>query len=67
MAIKEHQLQWFTRFLIQNPVEEMLTLNQTINLQMNFIGRLLENLGDKKFIRHLETIFGVLIYLICNY
>ena len=28
-----------------------------ISLQMNFIGRLLENLRDEKFIRHLETIF----------
>ena len=32
-----------------------------ISLQMNFIGRLLENLRDEKFIRHLETIFEVLI------
>ena len=28
---------------------------------MNFINRLLENLGDVKFIHLLETIFGVLI------
>ena len=32
-----------------------------ISLQMNFIGRLLEHLRDEKFIRHLETIFEVLI------
>ena len=30
---------------------------------MNFIGRLLENLRNEKFIRHLETKFGVLIQL----
>ena len=36
-------------------------------LAMNFIRRLLENLREKGFIRHLETIFGVLIWLICNH
>ena len=35
--------------------------SQIINLQMNFISRLLENLGDKKFIHLLERIFRVLI------
>ena len=35
--------------------------SQTINLQMNFISRLLENLGDKKFIHLLGRIFRVLI------
>ena len=39
----------------------MLVLCQVINLQMNFIGRLLENLKDGKFIHPLETTFGVLI------
>ena len=34
-------------------------LNQIINLQMNFIGRLLENLRNEKFIYLLETIFRV--------
>ena len=29
--------------------------------EMNFIGRLLENSKDEKFIHVLETIFGVLI------
>ena len=29
--------------------------------EMNFIGRLLENSNDEKFIHVLETIFGVLI------
>ena len=32
--------------------------NQTINSQMNFIGKLLENLGDEKLIRLWEKIFG---------
>ena len=62
-------------FLIKNLVEVVLPLrlqinlllNQIINLQMNFTGRLLENLRNEKFIFHLETIFGVLIQLICNH
>ena len=29
--------------------------------QINFINQLIENLKNKKFIHHLETIFGVLI------
>ena len=33
-------------------------LNQIINSRVNFIGRLLENLKDEKFILRLETIFG---------
>ena len=49
-------------------VEVVLLLpNQIISLQMSFIGRLLENLKKEKFIHHLETIFGVLIKLICNH
>ena len=40
------------------PVEVVLQLTQIISLQMNFIGRLLENLRDEKFIHRLETIFG---------
>ena len=72
---QKDQLQWFTRFLIKSLLEVVLTLrlqinlllNQIINLQMNFIGRLLENLSKKKFIHLLETIFGVQIYLICNH
>ena len=39
----------------------LLLPNQIISLQLNFIGRLLENATDEKFIYHLETIFGVLI------
>ena len=31
------------------------------NLQMNFIGRIIENSIDEKLIHSLETIFGVLI------
>ena len=34
---------------------------QIINLQMNFIGRLLENVGEEKLSHHLETIFEMLI------
>ena len=45
--------------LIKNLVEVVLTLNQIITLQMNFIDRLLENLREEKFIHLLETIFGV--------
>ena len=36
-------------------------LSQITNSQINFIGRLLENSRDEKFIHFLETIFGVLI------
>ena len=49
-------------FLIKNVVQVVLRqLNQIVNLQMNFINRLLENVRDEKFIHGLETIFGVLI------
>ena len=55
------------KFFNKNLVEMVLTLrlqislllNQIINLQMNFTGRLFENLRDKKFIHLLEAIFGV--------
>ena len=36
-------------------------------LQMNFLGRLLDNLREKMFIILLEAVFGVLISLICNH
>ena len=50
------------KFLIKNVVQVVLRqLNQIVNLQMNFIKRLLENVRDEKFIHGLETIFGVLI------
>ena len=42
-------------------VKGVLTLSQIINLQMNFIDRLLESLMDEKFFYWLQTIFGVLI------
>ena len=51
----------FTRFLIKNLVEVVLTLNQVINLQINFRDKLLENLRERKFIHLLETMFGLLI------
>ena len=35
--------------------------------QQQFINQLLKNLKEEKYIHHLKTIFGVLIYLICNY
>ena len=57
------------KFFNKNLVEMVLTLrlqislllNQIINLQMNFTGRLFENLRDKKFIHLSEAIFGVWI------
>ena len=48
-------------FLIKSLVQVVLTLNQIINLQMNFIGRLSKKLSEEKFIHLLETIFGVQI------
>ena len=39
----------------------LLLPNPIISLQINFIGRLLENSTVEKFIYRLETIFGVLI------
>ena len=42
-------------------------LCQTINLQLNFIGRSLENPREEKFNHLLETIFEALIWLICNH
>ena len=44
--------------MIKSLVEVVLTLDQIISLLMNFIVRLLENLGDKKSIHLLETKFG---------
>ena len=49
------------KFLIKHLVEVVLTLNQIINSQMSFIGRLLENSRKERFIHRQETIFGVLI------
>ena len=46
-------------FLIKNLAEVVLLLSQIINFQMNFIGRLLENSREEKFIHRLETIFEV--------
>ena len=44
----------------------VLNLCQTSNLQMNFIKQLLKNLKGEKYILPLKTIFGVLIWQICN-
>ena len=44
-----------------------IAMNQIINWQMNFINKLLNNLRKEKFIHHLESIFGTLIYLIWNH
>ena len=49
------------KFLIKHLVEVVLILNQIINSQMSFIGRLLQNSRKERFIHHLQTIFGVLI------
>ena len=47
--------------------KSLLNLHKITNLQMNFTDTLLENSKEKKFIHHLETIFGVLIELTCNH
>ena len=49
------------KFLIKYLVEVVLILNQIINSQMSFIGRLLQNSRKERFIHRLQTIFGVLI------
>ena len=49
------------KFLIKSLVEVVSLMSQIINWQMSFINQLLENSKKEKFIRHLETIFGVLI------
>ena len=41
-------------------------INFNVNSQMNFISRLLKNSRKEKFIHLLETIFWVLILVICN-
>ena len=61
MDIKEDELQWLTSFLIKNQVEVVLLTNQSITLQMSFIGRVLKNFVDKKFIYLLETTLRALI------
>ena len=53
MVIKEDKLQWFINFLIKNPKEVVLLMNQIINWQMNFINQLLENFKKEKFIHHI--------------
>ena len=42
-------------------------INQIINQKISFINQLFENSKKEKFIDLLETIFGVLIQLICNH
>ena len=59
MIIKEDLLQWFTSFSIKRLVEVVLLLNQIINLQINFIGRLLENLRGKVYSLFRDNILGV--------
>ena len=59
MDNKEDYLRWYTRFLIKNLVKVVLLQSQIINLKMNFIGKLLENLREEKFIHLLETIFDL--------
>ena len=49
------------KFFDKNLAEVVLTTNQIINLQMNFINRLLKNLRDQKVIHHLEIVFAMLI------
>ena len=53
--------QEISKFLIKELVEVMLTLNQVINLQIKFIGRLLKKVTEEKFIHLLETMFEVLL------
>ena len=43
-----------------------IKLNKISNLQMIENCKLLENIKKEKFIHHSNTIFGVLIQLICN-
>ena len=59
VVIKEDLLQWFTSFSIKRLVEVVLLLNQIINLQINFIGRLLENLRGKVYSLFKDNILGV--------
>ena len=59
VVIKEDLLQWFTSFSIKRLVEVVLLLNQIINLQINFIGRLLENLRGKVYSLFRDNILGV--------
>ena len=59
MIIKEDLLQWFTSFSIKRLVEVVLLLNQIINFQINFIGRLLENLRGKVYSLFRDNILGV--------
>ena len=61
MVIKGDLFQWFTSFLIKGLMEVVLLLDQITISQMNFIGRIINNLRDEKFIHLLETITGVLI------
>ena len=49
------------KFFDKKSMEVVLLPNQIISLQMSFIGTLLRNSKDEKFIHQLETISGVLI------
>ena len=56
------------KFFDKNLQVVVLNLSQVSrNFQINFINKLLENLKEEGFILHLNTIFGVFIYLICHY
>ena len=68
MDIKEVLLLWFMNFLIKSPQVVVLktNLNKMNKYLKNHTHQLLENFKNEKYINLLKTIFGVLIFQICN-
>ena len=73
MDIKEVSLLWLMNTLrkklsssgIKPMPNSVLWTQLRENLQANFIDQSLKNYKEEKYINHLNTIFGVLIQLIC--
>ena len=54
------------KFFDKNSSASGIANEPNFQLQMNFISQLFQNSKKEKFIHLLETIFGVLILLVCN-
>ena len=69
MVIKEDLLKWFIDFLIKKSTSAMKSSGRGIANEPNYqlSNELLKNFKKEKFIHFLETIFAVLIWLICNH
>ena len=73
MVIKEDQLQWFTSYFDKNSASLDKSAGTSIangpnyQLENERHEPIIRKFKKEKFIHHLETIFGVLIQLICSH